>query len=44
MKKDFRLLKKFFRFLGDAMIVIAFVAFIVFVFTVGTLLLMELAY
>jgi len=44
MKKDFRLLKKIFRFLGDAVIVIAFVLFLVFVFTIGMVLLMELAY
>lgn len=39
-----RHLKKFIRFLGGAILVIAFTAFIVFAFTVGTLLLLELAY
>lgn len=42
--KNFRHLKKFISFLGYVIIGIAFAAFIVFAFTIGTLLLMELAY
>lgn len=42
MKKSFS--KRVFMFLGYAIIVLAFISFIVFAFTIGAVLLLELAY
>lgn len=39
-----RHLKKFIRFLGDVLFAIAFVLFLVFAFTIGAVLLLEISY
>ena len=36
--------KKIFRFLGDVLLAIAFVLFLVFAFTIGAVLLLEISY
>lgn len=39
-----RHLKKFIRFLGNVLLAIAFVLFLVFAFTIGAVLLLEISY
>lgn len=42
--KNYRHLNKILRLIGDAIIVIAFVLFLVFAFTIGAVLLLEISY